>query len=134
MIDKLEEIAHRFEEVGQLIVQPDVMSDMSNYTKLSKEYSELEKVVQQFNSYKNILANIDSAKEVLDTEKDPEFREMAKLELDELIPQKESLEEELKKMLIPKDPTDSKDAILEIRAGAGGDAVSYTHLRAHETF
>jgi peptide chain release factor 1 len=124
MIDKLEEIAHRFEEVGQLIVQPDVMSDMSNYTKLSKEYSDLEKIVIQFTTYKNVLANIDSAKGVLDTEKDPEFREMAKMELDELIPQKESLEEEIKQLLIPKDPTDSKNAILEIRAGAGGDEAS----------
>lgn len=124
MIDKLEEIAHRFEEVGQLIVQPDVMSDMSNYTKLSKEYSDLEKIVIQFTTYKNVLANIDSAKAVLDTEKDPEFREMAKMELDELVPQKESLEEELKQLLIPKDPTDDKNAILEIRAGAGGDEAS----------
>ena len=124
MTDKLEEIKHRFEEVGQLIVQPDIMSDMNNYTKLSKEYSDLEKIVQKYEEYKSVCSNIDLAKEVLDTEKDPEFREMAKMELEELNPRKEVLEEELKQMLIPKDPADSKHAILEIRAGAGGDEAS----------
>ena len=124
MIEKLEEIAHRFEEVGQLMVQPDIMSDMDNYTKLSKEYKDLEKIVDVYKHYKNILSNIESAKEVLGTEKDPEFREMAKMELDELEPQQEKLEEQIKQMLIPKDPTDSKNAILEIRAGAGGDEAS----------
>lgn len=124
MIEKLEEIARRFEEVGQLMVQPDIMSDMDNYTRLSKEYSDLEKMVVVFNNYKNIISNIDSAKEVLKEEKDPEFREMAKMELDELEPEQEKIEEQLKQMLIPKDPTDSKNAILEIRAGAGGDEAS----------
>lgn len=121
MIEKLEEIQKRFEEVAQLIVQPDVMSDMSNYTKLSKEYKDLEKIVNVYKEYANILSNISSAKEVLKTEKDPEFREMAKMELEELEPQQEKFEEQLKHMLIPKDPADSKNAILEIRAGAGGD-------------
>ncbi len=121
MIDKLEEIARRYEEVEQLMSQPDVVADMDNYTRLSKEYKELGKVVAVYKEYKNVLSNIESAKEVLKTEKDPEFREMAKMELDELEPQKEKLEEELKQLLIPKDPADSKNAILEIRAGAGGD-------------
>ena len=124
MIEKLEEIAKRFEEVGQLMVQPDIMSDMDNFTRLSKEYSDLEKMVKAYETYKNILSNIDSAKEVLSEEKDPEFREMAKMELEELEPQQEKIEEQLKQMLIPKDPTDSKNAILEIRAGAGGDEAS----------
>jgi len=124
MIEKLEEIAHRFEEVGQLMVQPDIMSDMDNYTRLSKEYSELEKMVEAYKKYKNILSNIDSAKEVLNTEKDPEFRDMAKMEIEELEPQREKIEGQIKQMLIPKDPTDSKNAILEIRAGAGGDEAS----------
>jgi peptide chain release factor 1 len=124
MIEKLEEIAHRFEEVGQLMVQPDIMSDMDNYTRLSKEYSDLEKMVEAYTVYKNIISNIDSAREVLKEEKDPEFREMAKMELEELEPKQEKLEEQLKQMLIPKDPTDSKNAILEIRAGAGGDEAS----------
>ena len=124
MIEKLEEIAHRFEEVGQLMVQPDIMSDMDNYTKLSKEYKDLEKIVEIYKEYKNVLSNLKSAKEVLQKEKDPEFREMAKMEIEELEPEKERLEEVIKQMLIPKDPTDSKNAILEIRAGAGGDEAS----------
>lgn len=121
MIDKLEEIKHRFEEVGQLIVQPDIMTDMGKYSKLSKEYKDLEKIVVRYGEYKNILDNIASSKEILSTEKDPEFREMAKMELEELQEKNEALEEELKQMLIPKDPNDSKNSILEIRAGTGGD-------------
>ncbi|MEQ9287511.1 MAG: peptide chain release factor 1 [Cyclobacteriaceae bacterium] len=121
MIDKLEEIKHRFEEVGQLIVQPDIMTDMGKYSKLSKEYKDLEKIVVRYEEYKNILDNIASSKEILSTEKDPEFREMAKMELEELQDKNEVLEEELKQMLIPKDPNDSKNSILEIRAGTGGD-------------
>ncbi|MEP0367972.1 MAG: peptide chain release factor 1 [Cyclobacteriaceae bacterium] len=121
MIDKLEAIKHRFEEVGQLIVQPDAMADMGKYTKLNKEYRDLEKIVTKYDEYTLVTGNIASAKEVLETEKDPDFREMAKGELDELAPQKEQLEEELKILLIPRDPNDSKDVILEIRAGTGGD-------------
>ncbi|MEP2026291.1 MAG: peptide chain release factor 1 [Reichenbachiella sp.] len=121
MKEKLEEIKHRFEEVGQLIVQPDAMSDMSYYSKLSKEYKDLEKIVNKYEEYKNILENLTNSKEILETEKDPEFREMAKMELDELEPKKEEIEEEIKQMLIPKDPNDDKNSILEIRAGTGGD-------------
>jgi peptide chain release factor 1 len=124
MINKLEAIKERFEEVGQLIVQPDAMADMKQFSKLSKEYSDLEKIVDQYNQYKKILDGLKSAKTLLETEKDPEFREMAKSELEELQPQKEALESKLKKMLIPKDPNDSKNVILEIRAGAGGDEAS----------
>ncbi len=121
MISKLEAIKKRFEEVGLLIVQPDAMTDMDKFTKLNKEYRDLEKIVTKYDAYNLVVGNIASAKHVLETEKDPEFREMAKGELDELVPQKEELEEELKIMLIPKDPNDSKDVILEIRAGTGGD-------------
>lgn len=121
MKEKLEEIKHRFEEVAQLIVQPDAMSDMSQYSKLSKEYKDLEKIVNKYEEYKLVLGNLANSKEILETEKDPEFREMAKMELDELEPQKEALEEEIKQMLIPKDPNDDKNSILEIRAGTGGD-------------
>ena len=121
MIDKLEEIKQRFEEVGQLIVQPDAMSDMGKYSKLSKEYKDLEKIVLKYDTYKNVLENLASAKEILEEEKDPDFRELAKMELDELQPKKEALEEELKQLLIPKDPNDDKNSILEIRAGTGGD-------------
>ncbi len=121
MLDQLEAIRERFEEVSQLISQPEVVSDMKKFTKLSKEYKDLDKIVTQYKAYLNILANISSAKEVLETEKDEDFREMAKAELDELMPQKEEMESVLKEMLIPKDPNDSKNVILEIRGGTGGD-------------
>lgn len=121
MIDKLQAIKDRFEEVGQLIVQPDAMSDMKAYSKLSKEYKDLEKIVTRFDEYQNVLDNLKSTKELLKTEKDEDFRDMAKAELDELETRRDELEEELKFMLIPKDPDDHKDVIMEIRAGAGGD-------------
>ncbi|WP_028980756.1 peptide chain release factor 1 [Sporocytophaga myxococcoides] len=121
MIDKLEAIKKRFEEVSELIIQPEAMADMKKYSALGKEYKELEKIVQVYKKYKGILDNIDSAKKVLETEKDPDFREMAKTELDELVPEKDKMEELVKEMLIPKDPNDSKNVILEIRAGTGGD-------------
>lgn len=124
MIDKLEAIKNRFDEVAELIVQPDAMKDMKKYSQLGREYKELEKIVNQYKEYKNLLANIDSAKSVLATEKDQEFREMAKLELEELQPKKEEMEEIIKELLIPKDPNDSKDVIMEIRAGTGGDEAS----------
>lgn len=104
-----------------MIIQPDAMSDMSKYTKLNKEYKDLEKIVTLYDDYKLVLDNIDSTKEILEKEKDPDFREMAKTELDELRQKEEELEETIKQALIPKDPNDSKDSILEIRAGTGGD-------------
>jgi peptide chain release factor 1 len=124
MIAKLETLKARFEEVGQLMVQPDAMADMKQFSKLSKEYKDLEKIVVKYDDYQKVLHGIKSAKSLLETEKDEEFREMAKMELEELNPKKKQLEEELKQLLIPKDPNDSKDVILEIRAGAGGDEAS----------
>jgi peptide chain release factor 1 len=121
MLDKLQALKDRFIEVGQLIIQPDAMSDMSKYTKLNKEYKDLEKIVTLYDEYKLVLDNIDSTKEILEKEKDPDFREMAKAELDELRQKETELEETIKQALIPKDPNDSKDSILEIRAGTGGD-------------
>ena len=121
MLDKLEAIKKRFEEVSELIVQPDAMANMAQYTKLHKEYKELNRIVTKFAEYKKVLNDLKGAKELLNKEKDPEMREMAKTELEELNPRAEQLEDELKKLLIPKDPNDSKDAILEVRAGTGGD-------------
>ena len=121
MLDKLQSLKDRFEEVGQLIILPDSMSDMSAYAKLTKEYKELEKIVTVADTYSLVIQNIDSSKELLDKEKDPEFREMAKAELDDLRQRKIALEDELKELLTPKDPNDSKDCILEIRGGTGGD-------------
>ena len=121
MQDKLEAIKERFHEVGQQIIQPEVVNDMDRYTKLSKEYSELEKVVVQFDAYQKLLKDIAGAKELINTEKDAEMREFAKEELNELLPQQETMEAALKEMLIPKDPNDSRNSILEVRAGTGGD-------------
>lgn len=121
MLDKLAAIKGRFEEVAQLIVQPDTLSDMKAYSRLNKEYKDLEKIVKRYDEYKNVLDNMESSKEILKTEKDEAFREMAKMEIDELTLRQQALEEELKVMLIPKDPDDHKDVIVEIRAGAGGD-------------
>ena len=121
MRDKLDAIRHRFEEVSQLIIQPESMADMTKYGKLSKEYKDLEKIVKKYDEYLQVADNMKQAKEVLNTEKDPDYREMAKAELEELQPRQEELEEELKKMLVPKDPNDEKNAILEVRAGTGGD-------------
>lgn len=121
MVDKLESLEARFVEVGQLMIQPQAMEDMKVYTALTKEYKELERVVVKYREFKEITGNLNSAREILKTEKDPDFREMAKEEIDTLEPAKEVLEEELKQLLIPRDPNDSKNSILEIRAGTGGD-------------
>jgi len=124
MIEKLEAIKQRFQEVADLIVLPDAMKDMKKFSALSKEYKDLEKVVVVYTEYQNLLANIDSTKSILATEKDEDFREMAKVELDELTIKIEQIEEELKESMIPRDPNDSKNIILEVRAGTGGDEAS----------
>lgn len=121
MIEKLTEINHRFEEVGLLLGQPEVVKDMKKFTQLSKEYRDLEKVVIKYRRYRQILDGQVHAREVLEMEKDPELRELAKMELDELGPKREHAEEEIKELLMPKDPTDDRNCILEIRAGTGGD-------------
>ncbi len=124
ILEKLEGVKNRFEEVGQLITDPAVIADMKRFIQLSREYRELEPLIDAFRKYKIILSNIQSAREILATEKDEEMREMAKSELDELTMQVEPLEEELRLLLIPADPEDNKNAIMEIRAGTGGDEAS----------
>jgi peptide chain release factor 1 len=121
---KLEGIKRKFEEIGQQITDPAVMSDMKRYVSLNKEYRELEPLVETYGKYKNVLSNIDASKKILQTEKDEEMREMAKVELETLEDEVISLEEEIKLLLIPSDPQDTKNAVLEIRAGTGGDEAS----------
>jgi peptide chain release factor 1 len=121
MIDKLKEIKLRYEEVGMLLAQPDTVSDMKRFSQLSKEYKDLEKIVVKFDQFMGATQHLQQAKEVLEKEKDPEMRELAKMEIDELAPKIESFDAELKELLIPKDPNDDKNIILEIRAGTGGD-------------
>ena len=124
ILDKLETIKNHWEEIGEQMNDPEVMSDMKKYVKLNKDYRELEPIVNTYKEYKKLLSDIESAKEILENEKDPDFREMAKDELDELVPKKEKLEEDIRLLLIPKDPQDSKNAVVEIRAGTGGDEAS----------
>ena len=124
IIDKLETIQRRWEEMSEQLNDPEVMSDMKRYVKLNKDYKDLEPVVQTFTQYKNVVANIDNAREIIKKEKDEDFREMAREELDSFLEEKEKLEEEIRIMLIPKDPQDSKNAVVEIRAGTGGDEAS----------
>jgi len=124
ILEKLEGVRLRFEEVSQMITDPEIISDMKRYVKLNKEYKNLEPLVKEYNDYKNVLSNIDSAKEILANEKDEEMREMAKEELDELESRVAKMEENIKLLLLPKDPEDDKNAIIEIRAGTGGDEAS----------
>ncbi len=121
MLEKLEAINQRWKDVEAELSNPDVMSDMKRYAQLNKEYKDLTRVVDEYNIYRNIMSNIDANKEILATEKDEEFREMAKMELDELLAKQDEKEEEIRLMLIPKEPEDAKHAIVEIRGGTGGD-------------
>ena len=124
ILDKLEGVKERFEEVGRLITKPDIISDMKRYVKLNKEYKDLEPVIQAYDEYRNLLSNIATAKDILANEKDEELKEMAKAELEELSEQITPMEENIKLLLIPYDPEDDKNALLEIRAGTGGDEAS----------
>ena len=121
MLDKLEAIKVRWEDVERELSSPGVMSDMKRFAQLNKEYKDLTKIVDEYKIYRNLVSNIEANKQILATEKDEEMREMAKMDLDELLVAKEEKEEEIRVMLIPKDPEDAKNAILEIRGGTGGD-------------
>ena len=124
LLDKLAQIEVRFEEVKQEIIDPEVMSDMKKYKALNIEYKELDKIISKTHELKNVLSNIENSKALLKDEQDPEMRELANEELELLKPRAEELEEEIKILLIPKDPEDHKNIIMEIRAGTGGDEAS----------
>ena len=124
MLEQLESIKERFEEVAQQIVQQEVVSDQKRFSKLSKEYKDLEKLVVKYQIYQKLLADIEGAKELITNEKDEDLREMAKEELTDLQPKLEVLESELRELLMPKDPNDGRNIILEVRAGTGGDEAS----------
>lgn len=124
MLEKLASIKNRFDEVEKKLSDPKTLSDMKLFTKLNKEYKDLQEVVDAYHEYKNILYNIESSKDLLKKEKDADLISMAKTEIEELTPKKEQMEEHIKELLIPKDPEDAKNAVLEIRAGTGGDEAS----------
>ena len=121
LLSRLDGIDARFEEVSTLITDPNVIADMKRYVRLTKEYKELEKLTNATRRYKNLLGNIQEAREILETENDDDMRAMAKDELDNANAELPILEEEIKLLLIPADPEDGKNAILEIRGGTGGD-------------
>jgi len=124
ILSRLSAINDHYHEVGKQIVDPDIIADMKRYIKLSKEYKDLEPISEAYEKYKLLIENIENGKQMIRTESDGDFKEMAKAEVAELEEKQEKLEEEIKVMLIPKDPEDSKDAIMEIRAGTGGDEAS----------
>ena len=121
LLSRLDGIEARFEEVSTLITDPDVISDMKRYVKLTKEYKDLQRLPEATRRYRTALSNVDEAREILDTEDDEEMRSMAKLQLEESNSAIPAMEEEIKLLLIPADPEDGKNAIVEIRGGTGGD-------------
>ncbi len=121
LLEKLDGLVPKFEEVSLLITDPDVLADQKRYVKLTKEYSELKKLVDARNEYKTTLANLDEARALLDSEHDPEMREMARAEIDDIEARLPQMEEHIKLLLIPADPEDAKNAVMEIRGGTGGD-------------
>lgn len=121
LLEKLDWIQTRFEEVSRQITDPEAVADMKRFVKLNKEYKELENIVRVSREYRQLIANMAEAKEILENENDPEMREMAKEELSAGQERQPSLEEEIKLLLIPADPQDGKNAIVEIRGGTGGD-------------
>ncbi len=124
MLDKLAAIYNRWLEIGEQMTDPEIISDMKKFVKLNKDYRDLEPVVEAYKEYKNVVENEASTREILTNEKDEDFREMAKEELNDLLSRKAILEEEIKLLMIPKDPEDAKNAVMEIRAGTGGDEAS----------
>jgi peptide chain release factor 1 len=124
MINKIKIVNQRFDELNDLIIQPDIISNQKKYIKLTKEYKEVKKIVDIGKRYQLLLDNISEAQEIISSESDEEMIEMAKLQLEDSKSQIPIIEEEIKVLLIPKDPDDAKDVVVEIRAGAGGDEAS----------
>ena len=124
MLERIEIIKQRFDEVSDLIIQPDIISDQKRYVKISKEYKDLKKILDRGQLYKTLVSNIEEAQEIIADDSDPEMVEMAKIELEDAKGQLPKLEEEIKVLLIPKDPEDVKNVVVEVRAGTGGDEAS----------
>lgn len=124
MLDKLAAIKKRWEEVEQKLSDPQVIGDMKEFKKLNKEYKDLTEIVHAYHDYKNVVENIEFNKNVIMNEKDDELKEMARLDLEELEAKKEKMEFSIRNMLVPKDPEDARNAVVEIRAGTGGDEAS----------
>lgn len=124
MLDRLNIIKQKFDEVSDLIIQPDIISDQKRYVQLNQEYKQLKQLVDKRDEYIQLTQNIEESNEILQTEKDAEMIEMAKLQMEEAKNRLPQLEDDIKFMLIPKDPEDAKNVMVEIRAGTGGDEAS----------
>lgn len=124
MLEKLEAIKRRFEEVEQKLSDPAIIADLKKFKAFNKEYKDLQPLINALGEYKQVMMNIDVAKDILANEKDEDMRSMAKIELDESRVKQDKMEEEIRIMMIPKDPEDAKNAIVEVRAGTGGDEAS----------
>ena len=124
MLEKIQIIKQRFDEINDLIIQPDVISDQKRYIKINKEYKDLKKILDKTQVYETLISNIEEAQDIISDSSDSEMIEMAKLQLDESKQQLPIVEEEIKFLLIPKDPEDSKNVVIEVRAGTGGDEAS----------
>lgn len=121
LLEKLDGLQFKFEEISTMITDPAVIADMKRFVKLNKEYHELELLMNARKEYKNLLSNLAEAKSILENENDEEMRDMAKMEIDDVQPKIEKMENEIRLLLIPADPEDGKNAIMEIRGGTGGD-------------
>ncbi len=124
IVEKLEAIKARFDDLGVALTNPEVVNDNKRFSQISKEYRKLEKIVDVYKAYRACVDSLDFAREVLETESDEDLRNMAKEDIEKLEVQQEQLETEIRNLLIPKDPQDEKNAIIEIRAGTGGDEAS----------
>ena len=121
ILTRLDGLKLKYEEIGQKLTDPEVIADVKQFIQFNKEYRELEPIIEASERYRTAIANLTEAKDILANDKDEEMREMARGEIAELEPKIETLEEEIKLLLIPKDPQDAKNAIVEIRGGTGGD-------------
>lgn len=124
MLEKIQIVKQRFDEVNDLIIQPDVIADQKRYIQLNKEYKDLKKLVDKGLVYESLMSNVEEAQEIISDGSDAEMVEMAKMQMEEAKAQIPALEEEMRVLLIPKDPDDAKNVVMEIRAGAGGDEAS----------
>ena len=124
MLEKIQIIKQRFDEVSDLIIQPDIISDQKRYIQINKEYKDLKKILERAEVYKTLVSNLEEAQEIIADGSDSEMVEMAKIQMDEAKQQMPVLEEEIKVLLIPKDPEDAKNVVIEVRAGTGGDEAS----------
>jgi peptide chain release factor 1 len=124
MLDKLEEIHKKYLDLERQLNEPEVMADMKRYIQLNKDYKELQPIIAAYKSYRNVMTSIDTARDILEHEKDEDLRAFAKEEMVELTTQRDKMEEDIRLMLIPQDPQDRKNAVVEIRAGTGGDEAS----------